>query len=449
MLALVPARDRQISIRSPRRLLDEAVQQNHPALLVDIEEDPCSPTLSEIGSYFVNSFAQRPADRHPDRPAEFDGHDVLPDPPAVVPFRQRLQPVPNGLPTTFSSKEDRGDPLACRRAWAGLIHHRSECTIYGTPLFGRPLWYNRSTFIPTNMADNRQVFISHIYEERSVADVLQKYIRRGFRGELPVFAAFDRESIGGGKKWFTHIVDNLDKSAVVLVLLSHESRRRQWINFEAGYGGGAGAEVVPVSIRNFSLGKLEFPLLGFQGRSIDDISGILADVTNTLHIPSERVDLDAYLQEIREAEAKLIYKSLNIHPFVQGNALQFELTNNGNADIELLMLEAYVPKERINPRSLIGASNFVQSEAVRRNNIDYWWFACTSTRGTFGYKPQASLRPILTPTMGTTSVAGMAIPLTEGNLQASNSRPPIFYQIHAIDHPTEMESTPWDDLERR
>jgi hypothetical protein len=296
------------------------------------------------------------------------------------------------------------------------------------------------------MANDRQVFISHIYEERGVAAVLQKYIRQGFRDELPVFAAFDKESIGGGRKWFEHIVENLGKSAVVFALLSDESRRRQWVNFEAGYGGGAGAEVIPVSIRNFSLGKLEFPLAGFQGRSIDDIAGILADVAKKFDAPSERVDIDAYLQEIREAEAKLIYKSLHVHPFLRGNLLLFELTNNGNTDIELLMLEVLLPTVYLHsdwfPRK------FMHSERTSRAHIEYTWIACTSARGAFGDE-QPSLRPILTPAMGTTVARGMDIAVTEQNTGDPGMRHPIYYQIHAVDYPTEMESTSWIDLERR
>lgn len=298
------------------------------------------------------------------------------------------------------------------------------------------------------MSDSQQVFISHTYEERGVAGILQKYIRKAFKEAFPVFAAFDKDSIGGGKMWFTHIVENLSKAAVVLVLLSHESRRRQWINFEAGYGGGAEAEVIPVSIRNFSLGKLEFPLAGFQGRSIDDIAGILADITRKLSIPSERVDTDAYLLEIREAEARLVHKSLHLHPFVRGNALWFELTNQGNTDIELLMLEAIVPEQCISRHWSPGTSNFMHFEKTRRHDNDYLWFACTSNRGAYGDKGPG-LRPILTPAMGTIVADGMRIPLTQGQMDTPDSHRPFHYQIHAVDYPTEMEKTTWADLEFR
>jgi hypothetical protein len=68
------------------------------------------------------------------------------------------------------------------------------------------------------------IFISHVYEERAVAAVVQKHLRIAYREQLSIFAAFDRESIGGGRKWFNHIIENLSQSVVVLAMVSHESR---------------------------------------------------------------------------------------------------------------------------------------------------------------------------------------------------------------------------------
>jgi hypothetical protein len=65
------------------------------------------------------------------------------------------------------------------------------------------------------MAAARQAFISHVFEERHAALVLRKYVRDAFKDVFPVFAAFDKESIGGGTEWFHHIIENLGKSAVV------------------------------------------------------------------------------------------------------------------------------------------------------------------------------------------------------------------------------------------
>jgi hypothetical protein len=292
----------------------------------------------------------------------------------------------------------------------------------------------------------KQVFISHVYEERHVALVLQKYIKRAFREAFPVFAAFDKESIGGGKKWFTHITEYLTTADIVLVLISHASRRRPWISFEAGFGDGVGADVIPVSIRGFSLGRLEFPLAGYQGRSIDDLPSLLADITNRVGSPSERQDLEENLKEIRAAETQMAHKSLEVRPFVRDGALQFELTNKGNTDIELLMLEALVPLPYARQ---VSTSEFMHRETKQRGDQVYVWVACTSQRGAFGART-ASLRPIITPAMGVVPVPEMYVRLDPPSLEADLARSlPIYYQAHAVDYPTEMEQIIWAQLEFR
>jgi hypothetical protein len=89
-----------------------------------------------------------------------------------------------------------------------------------------------------NVPDREGVFISHITFERPIALVLQKYIRFAFGDELPVFVSSDGKSIGGGKKWYDYILHNLRLTEVGLVLVSQESKSKEWINFEAGVGEG-------------------------------------------------------------------------------------------------------------------------------------------------------------------------------------------------------------------
>jgi len=291
-----------------------------------------------------------------------------------------------------------------------------------------------------------QVFISHVYEERQVALVLQKYIRQAFNDAVSVFAAFDKESIGGGKEWFSHITTNLRGSAIVLVLVSHASRRRSWLNFEAGFGGGAGADVIPVLIRGLSPAKVEFPLAGYQVRSIDDLPSIQADITNKLGTASAKQDIEDYLEEIRIAESQVANKTLLVSPFVRGNALHFEIKNEGNTDVELLMLEVLIPKRYVS-RDWPPSSPLLHHERRKMGDEEYFWFACTSRRGEFGTK-EPSLRPILTPTMGAVD-SGIHLPVSQEEIPHQNMRHPIRYQIHAVDYPTEMEHTDWASIEAR
>jgi hypothetical protein len=281
--------------------------------------------------------------------------------------------------------------------------------------------------------------------------VLQKYIQQAFGNKFQVFAAFDKQSIGGGKKWFSHITESLKRSKVVLVLVSHTSRRRPWLTFEAGFGDGCGAGVIPISIRNFSLGKLDYPLAGYQGRSIDDLPNILADINKELRLPFAKQDLEPYLSELTEADAQMTYKSLETRPFISASdyTLQFEVKNPGNADIELLMFEVLVPTQWLNeywakePERVF--HKFMHSERKWVDGHDYVWFACTSQRGSFG-TIAPSLRPIITPAMGVTAVSGMRISLDRKLPLDFNSDCPVIHQFHAVDYPTDQERRMWKEL---
>jgi hypothetical protein len=84
MLALVAPRQLQILVRSLLCLLDESMQQDHPALLVDVEEHPRYSVLGQARPHLVDAIAYRSANGHADWPAELDGLNVLADPLPVL-----------------------------------------------------------------------------------------------------------------------------------------------------------------------------------------------------------------------------------------------------------------------------------------------------------------------------------------------------------------------------
>jgi hypothetical protein len=114
--------------------------------------------------------------------------------------------------------------------------------------------------------------------------VLQKYLKLAFGDAFRVFVSSDAKSIGGGEKWYPYIIENLRLSEIILVLVSQESKGREWINFEAGFGEGLESLVIPIGINNISLGQLSYPLAGFQARSIDNIDSILEDTGNRIRM---------------------------------------------------------------------------------------------------------------------------------------------------------------------
>src|SRR6266581_1683778 len=94
---------------------------------------------------------------------------------------------------------------------------------------GGPRMGNRMNVFDQLGQNLRQgVFVSHIAEEKPVALVLQKYLKLAFGSDFPVFVSSDSKSIGGGKQWFDYIINHLGLSKCYLVLVSQESKRREW-----------------------------------------------------------------------------------------------------------------------------------------------------------------------------------------------------------------------------
>ncbi len=289
----------------------------------------------------------------------------------------------------------------------------------------------------------RGVFISHISEEKPVAFVLQRHLKAAFGERLPVFVSTDKKSIGGGKKWFEEIIAKLRSSQVVLSLISQESRRREWINFEAGFGDGGNLLIVPVAIRNFPLGQLSFPLAGYQGRSIDDIGALVDDIGSKVGATPRSVDIQQYLDEIRSAEAELNYRSLRLDVLMGANKLRFQLQNVGNVDLELLMIEVYVPGEILKD-ARDWPSRYINSEWKMRDGRNHKWYSCYSSRGAYG-GIDPILRPVITPSMGVVRLDSFEINLGVG-AEAADRELLIHHQVHAMSYNSTLETVKLGDI---
>lgn len=195
------------------------------------------------------------------------------------------------------------------------------------------------------------IFISHITEEKAVANKLKSFIRQALGRDVGVFVSSDYISIPGGEPWFTKIVESLKSVKVVLVLLSEHSVDRRWINFEAGIGIGAEAKVIPVVFRNLDKGDVGVPLSELQVRDLHDprgVRGILSDIESQIGVKARSVDEELFVEELEEIEKTLPAKGVFLAPSLaykdQGAAdLKFMLLNKGNKDVELIELWAAIP----------------------------------------------------------------------------------------------------------
>jgi hypothetical protein len=89
------------------RFLDETVQQYH-LLLSDTENHTRDAAVADVTADFVQTLAERAADRHSDRPAELGSGDVLADR-TTVDLVQALQPFPHWLVARTLYPDEAGD----------------------------------------------------------------------------------------------------------------------------------------------------------------------------------------------------------------------------------------------------------------------------------------------------------------------------------------------------
>ncbi|CAK1752463.1 toll/interleukin-1 receptor domain-containing protein [Vibrio crassostreae] len=80
----------------------------------------------------------------------------------------------------------------------------------------------------------KQLFLSHIHEEKELALLIKQAIEDEFSGFVDVFVSSDGISIPAGANFLKRIEDGLVESIGAMYLISPKSVNRNWINFELG-----------------------------------------------------------------------------------------------------------------------------------------------------------------------------------------------------------------------
>jgi hypothetical protein len=109
-------------------------------------------------------------------------------------------------------------------------------------------------------AKPRKIFISHIHEEQDVAAAVQKYIENMLDNKVEVFRSSDRWKIRAGEPWLDRIRKELQESSIFILMLSAESVKRPWVNFEAGAAWISPDKLaIPVCFSGLTKGTLPLP----------------------------------------------------------------------------------------------------------------------------------------------------------------------------------------------
>ena len=156
------------------------------------------------------------------------------------------------------------------------------------------------------MMVKKNVFISHITEEKEIAQELKKLVESSFLGMIEVFVSSDGASIRRGQRWLEGITNALKKCDVEIILASPESVKRPWVNFEAGAGWIREIPVIPICHSGMTPSKLPPPLGTLQASVATDenelklIFPVLADAIGC-NLPPH-TDFSSFINVVRTFE---------------------------------------------------------------------------------------------------------------------------------------------------
>lgn len=149
------------------------------------------------------------------------------------------------------------------------------------------------------------VFLSHIGEEKALAGILKTEIEGCFLGLVDVFVSSDAQTITLGQNWLDRITSGLRTCKAMLLLCSHASIKRPWLNFEAGAGWARAIEVAPICHSGLRPVELPLPLGLLQGveasngHKLQEVFGLIA---RQLGAQMPRLDIERLVDDIRAFE---------------------------------------------------------------------------------------------------------------------------------------------------
>jgi TIR domain len=194
------------------------------------------------------------------------------------------------------------------------------------------------------------VFISHVSDETELAQWLKAQLDRDFLGMLDIFVSSDRPTIQAGRRWLDAVDEALTAADLQIVLCSHESVGRPWVNFEAGAVWLRGIPVVPVCHSGLDPDGLPVPLGLLQALPVGQAAGLakLYDaVAGTLGLRTPNADLDALAREATDIEAQyaLVARKVEIiqDPHVLCGATEQYSQPAFGFELDVGILERYFP----------------------------------------------------------------------------------------------------------
>ena len=144
------------------------------------------------------------------------------------------------------------------------------------------------------------IFISHIKEEEKLARELQECLKRDFLGNLSIFLS--SKDLNPGEVWFKEIIDNLQKTEVLLLMCSPRSIDRCWLHFEAGAIFIKEKPVIPICYGGLKISDLPPQFRRMQAITLDDPK----DIKKLYEVATKLLECDLPPVDYQEISRKLV-----------------------------------------------------------------------------------------------------------------------------------------------
>jgi TIR domain len=149
------------------------------------------------------------------------------------------------------------------------------------------------------------VFISHITEEKAIAQALKELIEKPFLHMIEVFMSSDPNSLKLGRKWLQEITDALKACAIEIILVSPESVKRPWINFEGGCGWIRDIPVIPLCHSGTVPSKLPPPLSYLQSATATEqteLMQVFPVLADAIKCQLPQIDYSVFIDVVKKYE---------------------------------------------------------------------------------------------------------------------------------------------------
>ncbi|MDX1547236.1 MAG: toll/interleukin-1 receptor domain-containing protein [Rhodothermales bacterium] len=153
-----------------------------------------------------------------------------------------------------------------------------------------------------------RVFLSYRTVEARFADVLKEHLIKDFIGLVEVFLASDTTSVPAGSHWLEEVVKGLRQAQLHLIICSHYSVYRPWINYEAGAARVRGIPIVPLCHSGLNPDQLPVPLSESESGVLTEattIEKLYTRIAELIGSDIPDVDFQRYAEEFKILEAEL------------------------------------------------------------------------------------------------------------------------------------------------